>query len=52
MDKQTESIMIKVTKEFKEQIEKVAVSYGLKVGPYIKMLIAKNIKDKERNDNT
>jgi len=48
MDKQTENITIKVSKKFKEEIEKVSEIYGLKIGPYIKMLISKNIKDNER----
>ena len=48
MDKQTENIIIKVSKKFKEKIEKTSELYGLKIGPYIKMLITKNIKDNER----
>jgi hypothetical protein len=48
MDKQTENITIKVSKKFKEKIEKTSELYGLKIGPYIKMLITKNIKDNER----
>jgi len=48
MDKQTENITIKVSKKFKEEIKKISEIYGLKIGPYIKMLISKNIKDNER----
>jgi hypothetical protein len=48
MDKQTENIIIKVSKKFKEKVENAAELYGLKIGPYIKMLITKNIKDNER----
>jgi len=48
MDKQTENITIKVSKKFKEKIEKISEIYGLKIGPYIKMLISKNINDNER----
>ena len=46
-DAQIENIQLKVSQKFKFKIEDAAREYGLKVGPYIKMLIAKDIKENE-----
>lgn len=48
MDKQTETIIIKVSKNFRKKIEKTAEIYGLKIGPYIKLLINDNIRKNEK----
>jgi predicted DNA binding CopG/RHH family protein len=42
----SENINIKMSKEMKEHLKKMAAANGLKVGPYIKMLIAKQLQSK------
>lgn len=49
MERQTSNIHIKVDKILKEKIEKAAAAVGLKVGPYIKMVLINQI-DKNNKD--
>lgn len=44
IEKQTENVNIKMTPSFKKKLEETATMNGLKVGPYIKMLISKNFR--------
>ena len=48
MEKQTSNINIKVSSGMKKDIEKLASDNGLKVGPYIKMLIQSQL-NKDQN---
>lgn len=45
-EKQTENINIKMSPSLKQELKKVADYSGLKIGPYIKMLIMKDINEK------
>jgi predicted DNA binding CopG/RHH family protein len=42
----SENINIKMSKEMKEHLKSMAAANGLKVGPYVKMLIAKQLQSK------
>jgi hypothetical protein len=50
MEKQTENINLKVSPAMKTNIEKLAKANGLKVGPYIKMILIFEL-NKIKNQN-
>ena len=50
MNKQTETIQLKVSYEFKKKVEEMANKYGLKVSPYLKMLVTRDIRESERSE--